>query len=188
MTVKASHRPEDAGMAELVEALRKLHEDKQRQAKTEAKPEAEPAQRYQALRQSLESGEARVRQREAGIERAVKQQAAPYQETLYLQVARGGRTAGRFRCENRLAQAAEVRVALRRVTLAGAPLEREPGFTVTPERLTLEAGGAAVLTVTLDLAALPELASGKLETSLDLVMNDGLALKLWIEADVYELA
>jgi len=44
-----------------------------------------------------------------------------------------------------------------------------------------------VLTVALDLAALPELKAGKLETSVDLVMNDGLALKLWIEADVYEL-
>jgi hypothetical protein len=184
MTVRAPNRPEDSGMAELVEALRKLHEDKQRQAK----PEAEPARRYQALRQSLESGEARVRQREAGIDREIQRQAAPYQETLYLQVARGGRTAGRFRCENRLAETAEVRVALRRVTLAGAALAPSPRLVVTPERFQLAPGASAVLTLTLDLASLPELASGKLETAVDLVMNDGLALKLWIEADVYELA
>jgi hypothetical protein len=182
MTVRAANRPEDPAMAELVEALRKLHEDKQRQANPE------PARRYQALRQSLEDSEARARGHSAGIDRAVKRQAAPYQETLYLQAARGGRTAGRFRCENRLTETAEVRVAPRRVTLAGAPCEHEPRFVVTPERLTLAPGASAVLTVTLDLASLPELASGKLETSVDLVMNDGLALKLWIEADVYELA
>ena len=181
MTVRTAHRPEDPAMAELVEALRKLHEEKSR-----TPPKVEPARRYQALRQSLEGADARVRRRDDRIESELRREAAPYQETLYLQVERGGRTAGRFRCENRLAVEAEVHVTPRRVTLAGAPLEREPRFVVTPERLTLAPGGAAVLTVTLDLAALPELKAGKLETSVDLVMNDGLALKLWIEADVYE--
>ena len=64
----------------------------------------------------------------------------------------------------------------------------EPPLTIEPECFSLEAGGSAIISVTIDLSATNEIPIGALETSLDLIMGEARAFKLWIEVDVYELA
>ena len=189
----------------LVETLRQIHEAKTRGTEPDgpsgpsspgsirdANDEPDAPLRYRNLRAGIEQAEARVRQREEGIERRLRERAsapsAAYQETLYLRCQRNGRSGGRFRCENRLGHRTEVRVVKNRFACEGAVLSAEPLLTVEPECFSLEAGASAVISVTIDLSATTEIPTGALETSLDLIMDEARAFKLWIEVDIYEIA
>jgi hypothetical protein len=185
-----------------VEMLRQIHEENTRglvsdrpagpsfpRPKRDADGETDAPLRYRGLRARIEQAEARARQREESIERRLRERPsappAAYQETLYLRCQRNGRSAGRFRCENRLGHRTEVRVVKRRFMREGTLLSAEPLLTVEPERFPLEAGSSVVVSVKIDLS--PEVSTGALETSLDLVMDEVRAFKLWIEVDVYEI-
>jgi len=157
-----------------------------------ADDESDAPLRYRNLRTSVEQAEARVRRREERIERRLREQtsapSAAYQETLYLRCQRDGRSGGRFRCENRLDHRTEVRVVKHRLACNGAVLNAEPLLIVKPECFPLEDGASAVISVTIDLSATTGISTGTLETSLDLIMDETRAFKLWIEVDVYEIA
>ena len=189
----------------LVETLRQIHEAKKRGAVAGVPPESSSSKqapntdceadaplRYRSLRTGIERAEARVRQHEKDIEQRLREQSssptAAYQETLYLSCQRNGRSGGRFRCENRLGHATDVRVVKHRFACNGALLSAEPLLTVEPEYFPLEAGASAVISVTIDLSATIELPIGVLETSLDLIMDEARVFKLWMEIDVYEIA
>jgi hypothetical protein len=190
----------------LVETLRQIHEAKMRGTVSDGPPEssspgpkrnadgeADAPLRYRSLRAGIEQAEARVRRREKGIERELREQAsaapsAAYQETLYLRCQRNNRSGGRFRCENRLGHRTEVRIVKHHFAREGAVLSAEPLLTVEPVCFPLEAGASAVISVTIDLSATIEIPTGALETSLDLIMEETRASKLWIEVDVYEIA
>jgi hypothetical protein len=200
MTASPFDRARGSGaptISALVETLRQIHEDKTRDLSPaspdpSAQGDAEPARRYRSLRKELELAEANARRRDETVERGFRERAkaapAPYQETLYLRCQRHGRSAGRFRCDNRLGQKTDVRIVKRRWTSQSALISVEPSLTVEPERFPLEADASAVVSVSIDLTSSPEISTGVLETSLDLVMDEALALKLWIEVDVYELS
>jgi len=112
--------------------------------------------------------------------------AAPYQETLYLQCARGGRTAGRFRCMNRRNRRTSVTSALRPFRMNGLPQAAAPMLTIRPGSFALDAGASEIIAVEVDLGPCPDLVDSNLQTSIDLHMNDAVALKIWIEIHVYE--
>jgi hypothetical protein len=198
-------KSDSSTISAIVETLRQIHEAKARgtvsdsplgssypRATRNADDEADAPLRYRSLRAGIEQAEARVRRREESIERRLREQAnapfAAYQETLYLRCQRNGRSGGRFRCENRLGHRTEVRVVKHRFACEGAVLSAEPLLSVEPECFPLEAGASAVISVTIDLSATTEIPIGALETSLDLIMDEARAFKLWIEVDVYEIA
>lgn len=56
-------------------------------------------------------------------------------------------------------------------------------MTPRPGGFRLEPGEARIVALDVDLAACDR--PGKYESSLDALMNDAVALKLWIEIDVY---
>jgi hypothetical protein len=189
----------------LVETLRQIHDSKTRGTVSDdlaelsspgpkrfADGEPDAPLRYRNLRTSVEQAEARVRQREEGIDQRLRERAsapsATYQETLYLRCQRNGRSGGRFRCENRLAHRTDVRVVKNRFACEGTLLSAGPLLTVEPERFGLEADASAVISVTIDLSATTEIPTGTLETSLDLIMDEARVFKLWIEVDIYEIA
>jgi hypothetical protein len=199
-----SGKSDSSTISVLVETLRQIHEAKTRGTvsgglpvspspgpKRDADGEADAPLRYRSLRAGIEQAEARVRRREQSIERGLREQAsapsAAYQETLYLRCQRNGRSGGRFRCENRLGHRTEVRVVKHRFVCEGAVLRAEPLLTVEPARFQLEAGASAVISVMIDLSATIEIPTGALETSIDLIMDEARAFKLWIEVDVYEI-
>jgi hypothetical protein len=189
----------------LVETLRQIHGAKTRGTVSDGPPEpsspepkrdvdgeADAPLRYRSLRAGIEQAETRVRRHEESIEQRLRERAsspsAAYQETLYLRCQRNSRSGGRFRCENRLGHSTEVRVVKYRFACEGAILSAEPLLTVEPEHFPLQAGASAVISVTIDLSGTTEIPTGALETSIDLIMDEARAFKLWIEVDVYEIA
>jgi hypothetical protein len=152
------------------------------------------ARRYAALQGQFDRMEREVRQHGVAVDRLVsgntKGAATPvgaiaYQETLYLQCQRRGRTGGRFRCVNRRGQRTSVVSTLRPFTMNGAPAAA-PILTVRPGSFALDAGASAIVSVEVDLESCVELADGTLQTSIDLHMNEAVAFKIWIEIELYD--
>ena len=106
--------------------------------------------------------------------------ASPYQETLYLQGAARTRTAGRFRALNRRQTRVSVATLSRPFRHSGEPAREAPVLTLRPGAFYLNPGEARVVIVEAELPG-----SGRYESCLDLTMDDAVALKLWIEIDVY---
>jgi hypothetical protein len=149
------------------------------------------ARRYRELRGRFDRLERDVRQHAATVDRLLDRAspapgAAAYQETLYLQCPRGGRTAGRFRCVNRRDRRTSVISSLRPFTMNGMPEAAVPMLTIRPGSFALDAGASQIISVEVDLAACPDLVDGDLQTSIDLHMNDAIALKIWVQIHVYE--
>lgn len=150
---------------------------------------------YRGLREELDRVEATARRHATFVERAIAQTAPGrsssgasfYQETLYLRCRRLGRSGGRFRCENFRGRRTEVRVFSRSFTAGAADLLAQPGMVLRPDDFVLGAGESRVVAVEIDLSACTDLAIGTLQTSIDLLMDDAVALKLWLEVDVYDL-
>jgi hypothetical protein len=147
--------------------------------------------RYGALRGRLEGMEREARENSEAVDRllgfdsARKSTRPAYQETLHLQCPQGGRSGGRFRCVNRRGQRTSVSAVPRPFSTTSKPLQTEPMLTLRPDNFCLEAGQSQLVWVEVDLAPCSGLASGTLGTSIDLLMNDAVGLKVWIEIDVY---
>jgi hypothetical protein len=146
---------------------------------------------YSALRGRFDRFERDVRQHAETVDRLLNRAspmpgAAAYQETLYLQCPRGGRTRGRFRCVNRRDRRTSVTSSLRPFTMNGMPQAAAPMLTIHPGSFALDSGASEIISVEIDLAARPDLVDGDLQTSIDLHMNDAIALKIWVEIHVYE--
>jgi len=109
-----------------------------------------------------------------------------HQQTLYLQCPSGGRTAGRFRCVNRRGDRSSVTSMLRPFTISLELLAAAPTLSVRPGSFILNAEASEIITVEIDFSPCPELASGVVQTSIDLRMNDSMALKIWIEVELHE--
>jgi hypothetical protein len=112
--------------------------------------------------------------------------AALHQQTLYLQCPRGSRTGGRFRCVNRRGERSAVTSLLRPLTMNREPLAGAPALSMRPGSFVLNDGESEVVTVDIDFGCCPDLASGTVQTSIDLRMNDALALKIWIEVELHD--
>jgi hypothetical protein len=160
----------------------------------EAAFEPEAVRRYSALRNRLDRLEQDARQHAAVVDRFLNHDpstvgqrdgAVPSQETLYLQCQRAGRTAGRFRCVNRRSHRASVTLSPRPFTINGVPQTAAPIMGIRPDSFALAPGASAMLTVEVDLGSCPDLLDN-LQTSIDLHMNNAIALKIWIEIDVYD--
>jgi hypothetical protein len=146
---------------------------------------------YSELRGRFDRIERDVRQHAMTVDRLLNRAsptpgAAAYQETLYLQCPRGGRSAGRFRCVNRRERRTSVTSSLRPFTMNGVPQAAAPMLTIRPGSFALDSGASEIISVEVDLAACPDLVDGDLQTSLDLHMNGAITLKIWIEIHVYE--
>lgn len=170
-----------AAIPGLVEALRRVHAEDPSFSGAPA-PAAEGVSLYRRLREGLARAEARARS-----EAAARPPPGLRQETLYLNCRRGGRTGGRFRCENTMGREVEMRIVARPFSIGRGPLASRPKLVVSPAKLELPAGGSVVVAVQADLAPCPEISGHGLQTSLDLILDEALAMKLWIEIDVYEL-
>jgi hypothetical protein len=170
-----------AAIPGLVEALRRVHAEDPGFSGAPA-PAAEGLSLYRRLREGLARAEARARN-----EAAARPPPALRQETLYLNCRRAGRTAGRFRCENALGREVEMRIVTRPFSIGREALTSPPKLLVSPAQLKLPADGSVVIAVQADLAPCPEISGHGLQTSLDLILDEALAIKLWIEIDIYEL-
>jgi hypothetical protein len=117
---------------------------------------------------------------------ATAARAAFYQQTVYLQCEAGGCTAGRFRCINSRTQRVRVTSSLQPCTIKGEPLDAAPAITLCPGAFSLEPGAATIVAVEVDCTACAALRQGTIQTSIDLQMDDCLALKVWIEITLHE--
>ena len=174
-----------AEIPSLVETLRRVHEGRA-EADQKPAPAAETSLRG-ALRAGVEWMEREARRHAEFVDRLTQTPApaktAPYQQTLYLQGPCGGRTGGRFRCLNRREAEVEVGARLRPFSLGGAPVATAPALTLKPAGFLLKPGEARLVEVAADLADCAD--PGRYESSVDILMNEAVALKLWIEIDVY---
>lgn len=186
-----------AATATLIEALRRmgegvgspraatsLFEELSKGAERRAGGES---QLYGALREGLAKWEREARRHAEFVDKLLAPKpaekpvaATPYQETLYLQGAAGGRTGGRFRALNRRDKRVSVATLTRPFTLAGKPAHEAPSLTLRPGAFYLEPGEARVVSVEAELPG-----PGRYEAAVDLTMDEAVALKLWIEIDVY---
>lgn len=123
------------------------------------------------------------RQRPAG---ATAARTGFYQQTVYLQCEAEGRTAGRFRCINSRTQGVRVTSSLQPCTVKGEPLDAAPAITLCPGAFSLEPGAASIVAVEVDCTACGALREGTIQTSVDLHMDDRLALKVWIEIMLHD--
>ena len=153
------------------------------------------ARRYDALRGRLEQMEREARRHADAVDRLLERdepsvraatRPTPYQETLYLQCMSSGRSAGRFRCINRRGQPTSVSSVLRPFTMNGAPFAAAPALTLRPGVFSLDAGQTQIIVVEVDLVPCSNLSAGTLQTSIDLLMNEAVSLKIWVEIDVYD--
>jgi Asp-tRNA(Asn)/Glu-tRNA(Gln) amidotransferase A subunit family amidase len=189
-------RPGEAA-ATLIEALRRMGEGAGTQksaaslfeqlAKGGERTAGLESQFYDALREGLANWEREARRHAEFVDKLLTPKAAekpapasPYQETLYLQGAAGGRTAGKFRALNRRDKRVSVATLTRPFTLAGQPALAAPSLTLRPGAFYLEPGEARVVSVEAELPG-----PGRYESAVDLTMDEAVALKLWIEIDVY---
>jgi hypothetical protein len=151
---------------------------------------------YRELRDGVERMERDARRHADLVDRLTQQVpqrrtsdlAAFYQETLYLRCPRGGHSGGRFQCENQRKRRTSVTALRHGFTAGGEPLATPPALSLRPEALSLEEGEIACVQLDLDLAPCADLGPGAIASSIDLVMDGSIALKLWIEVDVYEPA
>jgi hypothetical protein len=150
---------------------------------------------YARLREHFGEIERAARQHKESINREAERQrpagataarTAFYQQTVYLQCEAGGRTAGRFRCINSSTERARVTSSLRSCTLNGDPLDAVPAITLCPGAFSLEPGAATIVAVEVDCTVCKALREGTIQTSVDLHMDDCLALKVWIEITLHE--
>ncbi len=186
-----------AATATLIEALRRMGEDAgseppktslfEELSKGGQRLAGVESQLYGALKDGLAKWEHEARRHAEFVDKLLAPKpaekpvaAAPYQETLYLQGQAGGRTGGRFRALNRRDKRVSVATLARPFTLGGQPAREAPALTLRPGAFYLEPGEARVVSVEADLPA-----PGRYESALDLTMDEAVALKLWIEIDVY---
>jgi hypothetical protein len=152
------------------------------------------ARHYSALRGCLEGMGREAREHVEAVDRllgfqsssASKSARSAYQETLYLQCSQGGRSGGRVRCVNHRGQRMSVSAVPRPFSTTGKSLKAAPMLTLRPDKFCQDAGESQFVLVEVDLAPCSDLSSCTLETSIDLLVNDAVTHKIWIEIIVYE--
>jgi hypothetical protein len=193
----SQHDPASPMQSLLLDGLTRSSQDLARllTPSTETGSEDAAARRYDAMRDRLQRLEQALQHHAAAVEHMLNRastgqsaiRGAAYQETLYLQCPQAGRTAGRFRCVNRRGRPASVTTSVRQFSSRGASGTAAPTVTVRPSSFLINADCSEIISVEVDLAACPELVNEDLRGSIDLNMNDEIALKIWIEMHVYEL-
>jgi hypothetical protein len=150
----------------------------------------ERSRRYRELQSELARVEARAKRRsDAASISAARMRPDPgafCQETLYLRCRRFDRTAGRFRCDNFRGRRTEVRLSGNFATRSD-DFPVHPRLHFSPERFALEAGQSTIVSVEVDCSECGETPQGPLSASANVLMDEAIALKLWIEVDLYDL-
>jgi hypothetical protein len=181
-----------------LDGLTRSNQDLARQLATnpEAGSGSAGARRYEVMRDRFQRLERDLQHHAAVVEHMLNRGptgqsavsgAAAYQETLYLQCLQAGRTAGRFRCVNRRSRPTSVTTSVREFSIRSASGIAAPTVTVRPSSFLINSECSEIISVEVDLAACPELVNEDLRGSIDLIMNDEIALKIWMEMHVYEL-
>ena len=162
------------------------------------RPEAQRASFYEALQERIRTAEAAALQQHTAIDRMLdpagngdadaRGRTALVQETVWLQCARGGRTAGRFRCINRVGAAVRAQIRPGATTVPGGGRIEGAAITVSPQECTLGPGAAAIITVAIDLRDCPAVAGDRIEGCVDVELEGASALRAWIAVDLYDPA
>jgi hypothetical protein len=165
---------------------------------TPLRPEPQRATLYEALQARIRQAEAATLERHTAIDRMLDRagnggsdaagRTALVQETVYLQCARGGRTAGRFRCVNRADAAVRARVRPGAATVPGGGRIEAAAITVSPHECTLGPGAAAIITVAIDLQRCAAVAGDRIDSCVDVELDGACALKVWMAVDLYDPA
>lgn len=192
----APERPPAADPSSLASALGELLA---RGAGLYAPARAEPqaaAALYQALHEHVRQAEALTRAGHAAIDRLLGRagngatapdlRPALVQETVYLQCARRGRTAGRFRCVNRADATVRARVRPGAVTAPGGRRVEGAAMTVSPRECTLGPGEPAIIRAGIDLRRCGGLAEDRIESSAEVEIDGACTLKVWLAIDLYD--
>lgn len=156
----------------------------------------EKGSRYEAMRQSIRGIEASLAERNEWIEQNTRCRAdcgpgpaGPMpllQETIYLQCARAGRTAGRFRCINRTGERGSLSTRVGALRSPNAEVIEAAQLSIHPAELILEADEAAVMTASVDLRRCPACPDDEIEGSLDIQIDGACTQKMWIMIGLYD--
>ena len=112
--------------------------------------------------------------------------APAFQQTIHLQARRGAAASGRFRCVNRKSHPVTVEFE------PGAVLGDRTGsidaalLEISPARCSLAPNASTTLTALLDLSACAELADDHVDAGADILMDNEVALKLWISVELHD--
>jgi hypothetical protein len=177
-----SLRP-DLDFKPIVEALKSIHEASQ-ESRFENHHYPYPHQALQELETTLRKHSRAVDQllgEETKGGRTEKRGLHAVQQTLFLQCARYGKTAGRFRVANRTGKPAAVHFQ---------PHAAEPSLDYAtlifePESCRLQPEEAAVCRAVIDLSKCSSTAN-QIEMRADVYLNSELTLKLFVSVAIYE--
>jgi hypothetical protein len=78
-----------------------------------------------------------------------------------------------------------IAVAHHSFTMNGEAVAAGPRLILRPNQFFLDADDSRIIHAEIDLSCFGT-TKGTLETSIDVLMNQALTLKLWVEIDIYE--
>ena len=139
--------------------------------------------------------EATLREQSAAVDRLLGHRSgeqphnaalAAFQQTLFLQCPRGGRTAGHFRCVNRTDSPADVDIRVRSMPSTEAGFEDQAMLAFEPANQRLAPQQAAIFRASVDLSRCQHVRDATLEFNADIYLRGQLALKLFIWVEIYD--
>lgn len=109
-----------------------------------------------------------------------------FQQTLFLQCPRGGKSAGQFRCVNRTGK--PVRSDIRSRGCIGGTSDScyEPSLTFEPNNQWLEPEESGIVRAIVDLTTYPNASDEQIQMCADIYLDEKLSLKLFICVEVYD--
>jgi hypothetical protein len=149
---------------------------------------------YDALSRRVLDFQAQARRQKLALERLLGQAFAAdnsagtlvptFQQTLYLQCPRDGRSAGRFRCVNRTARAASFEVKCE--PMIGKASGRLPGAqaVVEPSTGTVGPGESMTLQAIVDFSRCGPIDDDEVGAAAEVRLDGDCVLKLWIAVEL----
>jgi hypothetical protein len=171
-----------------IEALKSVHEV------FEAAASGSRENRVKSHRE-IQELEGRLREHSAAVDRLIERRSGEqpfkpvlgaFQQTLFLQCPRGGRTAGHFRCVNRTDRPAYVDIRARSRPGTEEGLEEQAMLEFEPVIQRLEPQQAAFFRASVDLSRCQHVRDATLEFDADVYLRGQIALKLFICVEVYD--
>jgi len=107
------------------------------------------------------------------------------QQTLFLQCAQGGKTAGRFRCVNKTGKPAVVDIRARRCSGPDGVLPDEATIDFEPNGRRLEPGETGLFRAVIDMSDCRNPVAQPFEIGADVYVGGDLTLKLFVSVEVY---
>jgi hypothetical protein len=178
----------DPDLGPQIEALKSVHGAFEAAARIPRETSVKSHRKIQDL-------EAALREQSAAVDRLLGHRSGEqplnaslvaFQQTLFLQCPRGGRTAGHFRCVNRTDSPADVEIRARSMPHTEAGFEDQAMLAFEPANQRLAPQQAAIFRASVDLSRCQHVRDATLEFGADIYLRGQLALKLFICVEIYD--